>query len=194
MYDIILLSTEYGDGEVHMKEEYEKYRHDLTEYVAKKIPKIPIILIPIAFLLAGMRSGTATASVPEISTQLANYMKNKQEPFNKCLFQMIDKKGLKDSDVYKQAGLTRQMFSKIRCKKDYTPTKAVMLSLAVGMHLSVEETEQLLASGNQLLSRSDTGDLIVRFFMEQGEYDLDLYNAYLFEYHQHLLGSIPKEQ
>lgn len=192
MYDIILLSTEYGDGEVHMKEEYEKYRHDLTEYVAKKIPKIPII--PIAFLLAGMRSGTATASVPEISTQLANYMKNKQEPFNKCLFQMIDKKGLKDSDVYKQAGLTRQMFSKIRCKKDYTPTKAVMLSLAVGMHLSVEETEQLLASGNQLLSRSDTGDLIVRFFMEQGEYDLDLYNAYLFEYHQHLLGSIPKEQ
>lgn len=188
----MFLSTEYGDGEVHMKEEYEKYRHDLTEYVAKKIPKIPII--PIAFLLAGMRSGTATASVPEIGTQLANYMKNKQEPFNKCLFRMIDEKGLKDSDVYKQAGLTRQMFSKIRCKKDYTPTKVVILSLAVGMHLSVEETEQLLASGNQLLSRSDTGDLIVRFFMEQGEYDLDLYNAYLFEYHQHLLGSIPKEQ
>ena len=191
----MLLSTEYGDGEVHMKEEYEKYRHDLTEYVAKKIPKIPKIpIIPIAFLLAGMRSGAATASVPEIGTQLANYMKNRQEPFNKCLFRMIDEKGLKDSDVYKQAGLTRQMFSKIRCKKDYAPTKAVMLSLAVGMHLSVEETEQLLASGNQLLSRSDTGDLIVRFFMEQGEYDLDLYNAYLFEYHQHLLGSIPKEQ
>lgn len=69
----MLLSTEYGDGEVHMKEEYEKYRHDLTEYVAKKIPKIPIMPITIA----GMRSGTATASVPEIGTQLANYMKNK---------------------------------------------------------------------------------------------------------------------
>lgn len=190
---MLLLSTEYGDGEVHMKEEYEKYRHDLTEYVAKKIPKIPIIP-GVAAVVSTVGSGTVTASVPEIGIQLANYMKNRQEPFNKCLFRMIDEKGLKDSDVYKQAGLTRQMFSKIRCKKDYAPTKAVMLSLAVGMHLSVEETEQLLASGNQLLSRSDTGDLIVRFFIEQGEYDLDLYNAYLFEYHQHLLGSIPKNQ
>lgn len=176
-----------------MKEEYEKYRHDLTEYIAKNVCKM--LTIPcIGGFIPVLGGGVATASVPGIGTQLANYMKNKQEPFNKCLFRMIDEKGLKDSDVYKQAGLTRQMFSKIRCKKDYAPTKAVMLSLAVGMHLSVEETEQLLASGNQLLSRSDTGDLIVRFFMEQGEYDLDLYNAYLFEYHQHLLGSIPKDQ
>lgn len=176
-----------------MKEEYEKYRHDLTEYIAKNVSKM--LTIPcIGGFIPVLGGGVATTSVPGIGTQLANYMKNKQEPFNKCLFKMIDEKGLKDSDVYKQAGLTRQMFSKIRCKKDYAPTKAVMLSLAVGMHLSVEETEQLLASGNQLLSRSDTGDLIVRFFMEQGEYDLDLYNAYLFEYHQHLLGSTPKEQ
>lgn len=189
----MFLSTEYGNGEVHMKEEHEKYRHDLIEYITQKIPKIPIIP-GLAGVMPLIGSSMATASAPGIRTQLANYMKNRQEPFNKCLFRMIDEKGLKDSDVYKQAGLTRQMFSKIRCKKDYAPTKAVMLSLAVGMHLSVEETEQLLASGNQLLSRSDTGDLIVRFFMEQGEYDLDLYNAYLFEYHQHLLGSIPKEQ
>ena len=46
----MLLLTEYVDGEVHMKEEYEKYRHDLTEYVAKKIPKISIIPIAIAVI------------------------------------------------------------------------------------------------------------------------------------------------
>ena len=89
----MFLSTEYGDGEVHMKEEYEKYRHDLTEYVAKKIPKIPIIP-GLARFIPTIGSGTATASVPGIGTQLANYMKNKQEPFNKCLFKMIDEKGL----------------------------------------------------------------------------------------------------
>lgn len=171
-----------------MKEEYEKYRNDLIKYIKQKakVTGMPI--------LGGAVLAGEVVTIAGIGKQLADYVKRKQEPFNKCLFKMIDEKGLKDSDVYKQAGLTRQMFSKIRCKKDYTPTKAVMLSLAVGMHLSVEETEKLLASGNQLLSKSDTGDLIVRFFMEQGEYDLDLYNAYLFEYHQHLLGSIPKEQ
>lgn len=172
-----------------MKEEYEKYRHELMLYIMQGNDKvIQPKLLP---FISGV---AAIGGVPKMSTQLAEYVKQKNEPFNKCLFKMIDSKGLKESDVYKQAGLTRQMFSKIRCKKDYTPTKAVMLSLAVGMHLSVEETEKLLASGNQLLSRSDTGDLIVRFFMEQGEYDLDLYNAYLYEYHQHLLGSTSREQ
>ena len=62
------------------------------------------------------------------------------------------------------------------------------------MQLTVQETEKLLASGNQLLSMSDTGDLIVRFFMEQGVYNLDVYNEYLFEYDQHLLGSTTREQ
>lgn len=169
-----------------MKEEYEKYRKSWIEYFVKNTVEIPS--------LSFARFIPAIATASTINKQLADFVKNRQEPFNKCLFRMIDEKGLKDSDVYKQSGLTRQMFSKIRCKQDYIPTKSVMLSLAVGMQLTIQETEKLLASGNQLLSRTDTGDLIVRFFLEQGEYDIDLYNAYLFEYHQHLLGSTTKEQ
>lgn len=168
-----------------MKQEYEKYRKCLAEYI--KIVKKPEVLL--AFV-----PGLSTIGTPGVGQRLAEFVKKKQEPFNKCLFQMIDEKGLKDSDVYKQSGLTRQMFSKIRCKPDYIPTKSIMLSLAVGMHLTVQETERLLASGNQLLSLSDTGDLIVRFFMELGVYNLDVYNEYLFEYHQHLLGSTIREQ
>ena len=172
-----------------MKEEYEKYRESLTEYI--KTSKQPGVAVTIA---GGTVSGMATVGIPGIGKRLAVFVQKKQEPFNKCLFQMIDEKGLKDSDVYKQYGLTRQMFSKIRCKEDYIPTKSIMLSLAVGMQLTVQETEKLLASGNQLLSMSDTGDLIVRFFMEQGVYNLDVYNEYLFEYDQHLLGSTTREQ
>lgn len=172
-----------------MKEEYEKYRESLTEYI--KTSKQPGVAVTIA---GGAVPGMSTVGIPGLGKRLAEFVHKKQEPFNKCLFQMIDEKGLKDSDVYKQSGLTRQMFSKIRCKEDYIPSKSIMLSLAVGMQLTVKETEKLLASGNQLLSLSDTGDLIVRFFMEQGVYNLDIYNEYLFEYDQHLLGSTTREQ
>lgn len=172
-----------------MKQEYEKYRDSLTKYI--KTIKQPGLAGAIA---GGAVQGMATVGIPGIGKRLAEFVQKKQEPFNKCLFQMIDEKGLKDSDVYKKSGLTRQMFSKIRCKEDYIPTKSIMLSLAVGMHLTVQETERLLASGNQLLSMSDTGDLIVRFFMDQGVYNLDVYNEYLFEYHQHILGSTTREQ
>lgn len=172
-----------------MKEEYEKYRESLTEYI--KTSKQPGVAVTIA---GGTVPGLSTVGIPGLGQRLAEFVQKKQEPFNKCLFQIIDEKGLKDSDVYKQSGLTRQMFSKIRCKTDYVPTKSIMLSLAVGMRLTVKETEKLLASGNQLLSLSDTGDLIVRFFMEQGVYNLDVYNEYLFEYDQHLLGSTTRQQ
>lgn len=136
-----LAETRYK-GVIPVKQEYEKYRDCLAEYI--KILKKPVL--------------------PEV------------------IF------------VGAVSGLTRQMFSKIRCKEDYIPSKSIMLSLAVGMHLTVQETERLLASGNQLLSLSDSGDLIVRFFMELGVYSLDVYNEYLFEYHQHLLGSTTREQ
>ena len=124
-----------------------------------------------------------------LDKQIENYINNKGESFNHCLFRMIDTRGLKDSDVYNRACISRQLFSKIRCKQEYIPTKPIILSLAIGMHLTINETEELLACGKQILSRSDTGDLIIRFFIEQGEYDIDLYNDYLYEYHQHLLGS-----
>ena len=172
-----------------MTQEYEKYRESLAEYI--KVVKKPGLT---GAILAGAVPGMSTVGIPGLGKRLAEFIHKKQEPFNKCLFQMIDEKGLKDSDVYKQSGLTRQMFSKIRCKEDYIPTKSIMLSLAVGMQLTVQETEKLLASGNQLLSMSDTGDLIVRFFMEQGVYNLDVYNEYLFEYDQHILGSTTREQ
>ena len=68
-----------------MTEEYEKYRHDLIEYIAQNIPKISIIP-GLAGVIPMIGSSTATASVPGIGTQLANYMKNKQEPLiNVCL-------------------------------------------------------------------------------------------------------------
>lgn len=172
-----------------MKQEYEKYRDSLTKYI-KTIKQSGLA----GAIVGGAVQGMAIVGIPGIGKRLAEFVQKKQEPFNKCLFQMIDEKGLKDSDVYKKSGLTRQMFSKIRCKTDYIPTKSIMLSLAVGMQLTVQETEKLLASGNQLLSLSDTGDLIVRFFMEQGVYNLNVYNEYLFEYHQHLLGSTTREQ
>lgn len=172
-----------------MKQEYEKYRDSLTKYI--KTIKQPGLA---GAIVGGAVQGMAIVGIPGIGKRLAEFVQKKQEPFNKCLFQMIDEKGLKDSDVYKKSGLTRQMFSKIRCKTDYIPTKSIMLSLAVGMQLTVQETEKLLASGNQLLSLSDTGDLIVRFFMEQGVYNLNVYNEYLFEYDQHLLGSTTREQ
>ena len=102
---------------------------------------------------------------------------------------MIDAKHLKASEVYNKAGISRQLFSKIRCNEDYEPEKSTILALAVGMKLNINETNKLLACAGLMLSDSSVQDLIVRFFIERGEYDLDIYNSYLDLHGQPLLGS-----
>ena len=40
---------------------------------------------------------------------------NKTKSFRELLFSFIDRSGLKDSDVYRKAGIYRRLFSKVRC-------------------------------------------------------------------------------
>ena len=57
------------------------------------------------------------------------------------------------------------------------------------MKLNIDETNKLLACAGQMFSASDDRDRIVQFFIERGEYDMDIYNYYLDLYKQPLLGS-----
>ena len=46
-----------------------------------------------------------------------------EDDFRQRLFRLIDQKGLSDSAVYGRANISRKVFSSIRCKDDYRPTK-----------------------------------------------------------------------
>ena len=181
-----------------MEAKYLKYRSDLEIYLSQK-PKETYL--PISPSLAGSTTkiggkhgtilprGTIFTAGDPIGNLLASFLSTKQESFHECLFQMIDNKHLKDSEVYKRAGISRQLFSKIRCNEHYDPEKSTILSLAVGMKLNIDETNKLLACAGQMFSASDDRDRIVQFFIERGEYDMDIYNYYLDLYKQPLLGS-----
>ena len=73
-------------------------------------------------------------------------MDNLGESFTTRLLRLIDERGLKDSTVYKQSNISRQHFSKIQCNRDYNPKKKTVLAFAVGLHLSEDETIDLLKS------------------------------------------------
>lgn len=108
--------------------------------------------------------------------------------FQKLLFNYIDSKGLKDSDVYNKVHIDRRLFSKIRSDANYHPSKDTVILLGLALELNELEIEELLNSAAYSLPKNNVYDLIIRFCFIEGIYDLfevnnllDSYECKLFE-------------
>ena len=131
----------------------------------------------------------APAAAPMAARSLEHLMDNLGESFTTRLLRLIDERGLKDSTVYKQSNISRQHFSKIQCNRDYNPKKKTVLAFAVGLHLSEDETIDLLQSAGYAFSDGSKRDWIVRYCLEHKIYNINQVNTLLFEYDQEQLGA-----
>lgn len=107
---------------------------------------------------------------------------NKTESFQDVLFSYIDERGLKDSEVYKKAGIDRRLFSKVRCNENYILCKENILRLCVSLKLNIEDTSRLLKSAGYYLSTNNNFDLILRYCIINKIYDIGIIERYLFDY------------
>ena len=124
-------------------------------------------------------------ALPENLEQMLN---DTGDTFQQRLFQLIDKSGMDDVAVYKKANIDRKVFSRIRCKPDYKPSKKTAVAFAVALKLNMPEMLDLLACAGIALSKSDKFDLIITYCVQHGIYDIFEINAVLFQYGQPLLG------
>ncbi len=109
------------------------------------------------------------------------------DTFQQRLFRLIDASGLDDVTVYKKANIDRKVFSSIRCKKDYKPSKKTAVAFSVALELPMREMLDLLACAGITLSKSDKFDLIISYCVQNGIYDIFEINAVLFKYGQPIL-------
>ena len=113
------------------------------------------------------------------SLNLEDLINEVGDSFHEVLFDKISQSGMTDVEVYKRANIDRKLFSKIRSNPAYHPRKATVLALAIALKLNLEETQDLLSRAEYALSPGSKSDVIIRYFIEKKEYDIDLINIAL---------------
>ena len=139
-------------------------------------------------LSASLAMPDMTAAPKSKDDTLTYIMEQIDESFSEMVLRKIDEKGITDSECYKRANLDRKLFSKLRSNPQYKPSKPTAIALAIALELPLEEAKDMLMKAGFALSHSSKFDLIVEFFIRNGNYNIFEINEALFAFDQSILG------
>ena len=122
-------------------------------------------------------------------TESHKYSKSLEESLKKIhkysfagyLQQLINKKGMKNSEVYATANITKQYFSKLINGK-VNPSKEKVIALAIGLHLNMDETKDILKIAGYAFSPYSQTDIVVKYFINNKDYNVIKLDILLYDF------------
>ena len=130
-------------------------------------------------------SGTSDAFIAALD--LEDYISRAGMSFRDKLFELIDRSGMTDVEVYKKANIDRKVFSSIKCKKDYKPKKTTAVAFAIALELDIHQLYDLLSRAGFTLDPSNRFDRIIEYYVRKRNYNIYEINCALFDHDLPLL-------
>lgn len=118
----------------------------------------------------------------------AELEKSMNMTFVEKMLEYINKRGFRDSVVYKAAQIDRRLFSKIVSDRNYKPAKDTCIAIAAALQLDLRDTQDILARAGYTLSHSNKRDVILEYLIREKVYNLNDINEILYRLDQKTLG------
>lgn len=125
-----------------------------------------------------------------IDNQSRNFSNQKiKSSFHALLKEYVDRAGLSTEELAYRSNMKVSHLLKIIDRKDDVDIhKDIIISLAIGLSLNIEEMNGLLISKGFVIEPSLVNDLIVCYFLNCEDFDIYKANDVLFKYGNHPLG------
>ena len=110
--------------------------------------------------------------------------------FSVKLKKLMSERKIKASELYQRAQIDKGTFSRIVKSPYSNPAKDTVITLALGLQLSLEETNDLLSRAGYALSHSNLRDVVIEYCFIKPVYDVVDVNCLLNELNCKTLGRI----
>ena len=112
---------------------------------------------------------------------LEGILEGRKKTFSESLLDLLAEKEMKPVEFYKKAGISKEHFSKIKNNVDYQPSKSATMAMVLALKLPLDEAEELMAKAGYTFSTALIQDLVVKFFIQEGIFDVDAVNVELYK-------------
>lgn len=120
--------------------------------------------------LSGIKSGHRDILLARLEREIKK--EEVSQNFYSKLCEHIDRRGYKsDAEFYKAAGISRQVFSRLRNANNALPSKHNIIAMAVELRLSESEALELLNLAGYTFQSNKKRDVIIRFFFKEQQFD-----------------------
>jgi hypothetical protein len=103
----------------------------------------------------------------------------KGKTFSQILFELIDKKGIDEVELYQSVHISRALFSKIRTDDNYHPERKTVYLFIIGMKLNLEEAIDLMKGAGYTFTNGDKTSWIIHHCVGNGIFNQSLIDEIL---------------
>lgn len=113
---------------------------------------------------------------------------NNDQTFSKLVKQIMINKNITTKDIYKNTLINRKLFSALNVNDDYIPSRETAIMYCLGLKLNYEESNDLMKMAGYTFNEHSNFDRIIKYFIDNGIYNIDKLNDALYYYTKKCLG------